>query len=290
MNLGKQGEGHPNNHRNSAADTRHHLIFTNGELALRVVQTPSDEDGGNGAFPTRLEQERCRPLRLPPPVPLRTRPAVLLKGDRAAAWKLHRHADRQGGSEPWGGGRWARPRAENRMAVGSLVDTRPALRKTRPQRCGRGGQTTQEAVRKAAISGQRPRRRQPRKTDWSPHGPSRQQRPVAGAGWGRGSVLASPPVSLRRPSLSPSPAERGAQTATPAGSKEAPASRTRKPCAKSGLAPPWPLCSVSATSWESVVSKVFKKSPIITSIRISQGSVPFCMQARIYVITSSTPG
>lgn len=158
-------------------------------------------------FQPGCEQERCRPLRLPPPVPLRTRLAVLLKGDRAAAWKLHRHTDRQGGSEPWGGGRWARPRAENRMAVGSLVDTRPALRKTRPQRCGRGGQTTQEAVRKAAISGQRPRRRQPRKTDWSPHGPSRQQRPVAGAGWGRGSVLASPPVSLRRPSLSPSPAE-----------------------------------------------------------------------------------
>lgn len=184
-------------------------------------------------FQPGCEQERCRPLRLPPPVPLRTRPAVLLKGDRAAAWKLHRHADRQGGSEPWGGGRWARPRAENRMAVGSLVDTRPALRKTRPQRCGRGGQTTQEAVRKAAISRQRPRRRQPRKTDWSPHGPSRQQRPVAGAGWGRGSVLASPPVSLCRPSLSPSPAERGAQTATPPAARRppphAPGSRVQSP-------------------------------------------------------------
>ena len=103
-------------------------------------------------FQPDCEQERCRPLRLPPPVPLRTRPSILRKRDRGAAWKLHRHADRQGGSEPWGGGTWARPWAENRMAVGSLVHPRPALREASPQRCGRGGQTTQEAASRTAGS------------------------------------------------------------------------------------------------------------------------------------------
>ena len=144
--------------------------------------------GETVCFQPDCEQERCRPLRLPPPVPLRTRPSILRKRDRGAAWKLHRHADRQGGSAPWGGGTWARPWAENRMAVGSLVHPRPALREASPQRCGRGGQTTQEAVRKAAVSRQRPRRGQPRKTaDWRP--PGHPVRPVAGGGGGGGGRL-----------------------------------------------------------------------------------------------------
>lgn len=115
-----------------------------------------------------------------------------------------------------------------------------------------------------------------------------------GRGRGRGRFSLPPGGGLRCRSLSPSPAEKGAQTATPPGSREAAASGTRKPRAKSRLAPPWPLCSVSATSWESVISKFLKNyppiKPIITSIRISQGPVPLCTQARTYVITSSTPG
>ncbi|CAI9160005.1 unnamed protein product [Rangifer tarandus platyrhynchus] len=155
------------------------------------------------------------------------------------------------------------------MAVGSLVDTRPALRKARPQRCGRGGQT-QEAVRKAAISGQRPWRRRPRKTAWSPHGPARQQGPGAGRGRGGGRFSLRHGGGLRCPSFSPRPAERGAQTATPPGTQGAPASRIRKPCAKSRLAPPRPLRSVSATSWESVISKGFKNHQLsLQSVSLS---------------------
>lgn len=78
------------------------------------------------------------------------------------------------------------------MAVGSLEDLRPALREASPQRCGRGGQTTQEAVGNAAVSRQRPQRGQPRKTaawmesTW----PIAPQRPVAGAWQGRGRGVA----------------------------------------------------------------------------------------------------
>lgn len=131
----------------------------------------------------------------------------------------------------------ARPWAENRMAVGALVDPRPARREASPQ-------TTQEAVRKAAVSRQRPRRGQPGKTaDWRPPG-----HPVRrGGGGGR------PPLPLPQPS--PAEREPRQQPRPAAGRPQPPAPEA---VCEAATPAPWPLCSVSATSWESVTSKLVK--------------------------------
>lgn len=174
--------------------------------------------GETVCFQPDCEQERCRPLRLPPRTPSgRARRSC---GSGTGEWPgsyTDTQTDRQGGSEPWGGGTWARPWAENRMAVGSLVDPRPARREASPQ-------TTQEAVRKAAVPRQRPRRGQPRKTaDWRPPGHPVRRGLWRGGGGGRLLFAGGqPPLPLPQPS----PAEPGAQTATPPGSRQAPASGT----------------------------------------------------------------